>query len=516
MIAQANQPKIELSLNSSGMTRLHRAGVAGLYMTLKELEKRYPTLKTRQGDFQWILTSNSISLHWRGEDFAALDWLFKESFKVSDHGLISLTGLNSQLVAWETQLATHIGIQNTFLQHNKFLKSAGDAFETLTIDGLEVVVEYKKAQSYAHQDFAKKLCDRQGKLLQEPIGIKGWLYPGAVVKHYAFEKQTQITETIERALALLFAPVAGLYFISPKSLLYETKTQYNLVIADIDELKLYARMRQQFNNWNHKQFYTSGYKDAGLRFLTHLTTLDSVQQDRLKRCQVTAFGQSSWSKMQKIRQRVELIEATKQIIRNYQLSDRCFQERVVEWEEGNFIASSIVRELIAENLVRGFPWWHNFAIAVKNNDLFRFINYEREGLHQMVRDADWDEEAQKLFVKACHEALLKIYAKIHSRIKEDEYAQIERENKRIWAGFVRCQNSENFRQFLVSFWSKAGQISILEDFWQELMPLTTKPENWKVARDLALLALVSYKKKETSKNPLPSSSSLKALNDSEE
>lgn len=149
----------------------------------------------------------------------------------------------------------------------------------------------------------------------------------------------------------------------------------------------------------------------------------------------------------------------------------------MEWEEGNFIASSIVREHITENLVRGFPWWHNFALAVKNNDLFRFIGYEREGLQQMVRDGDWDEEAQKLFVKACHEALLKVYAKIYGQTKEDEYAQIERENKRIWASFIRCQNSETFRHSLVSFWGKAGQISILENHWQELMPLTTKPEN---------------------------------------
>lgn len=173
MIARTNQSKIELSLNSSGMTSLHRAGVAGLYMTLKVLEDRYPTWKTRQGNFQWILNSNSISLHWRGEDFAALDWLFRESFKVSDRGLISLLGLNPQAMSWETQLATHIGIQNTFLQHNQHLKSAGDASETLTIEGLEVVVEYKKAKSYAHQEFAKRLCDRQGQLLQRPIGIKG-------------------------------------------------------------------------------------------------------------------------------------------------------------------------------------------------------------------------------------------------------------------------------------------------------------------------------------------------------
>jgi hypothetical protein len=46
MIAKVIKPKIELSLNDPGMTMLHRAGVEGLYMTLKALAKRYPTLKS--------------------------------------------------------------------------------------------------------------------------------------------------------------------------------------------------------------------------------------------------------------------------------------------------------------------------------------------------------------------------------------------------------------------------------------------------------------------------------------
>ena len=42
---------------------------------------------------------------------------------------------------------------------------------------------------------------RQGEnIQQDTIGIIGWLYPGAAVKHYAYEKETQFTETIERAL----------------------------------------------------------------------------------------------------------------------------------------------------------------------------------------------------------------------------------------------------------------------------------------------------------------------------
>ena len=87
MIAKAVNPKIELSLSDPGMTMLHRAGVAGLYMTLKALEKSYSTLKSRQGNFQWILKDTIISLDWKGNDYEALDWLLKKSFQISSDGI---------------------------------------------------------------------------------------------------------------------------------------------------------------------------------------------------------------------------------------------------------------------------------------------------------------------------------------------------------------------------------------------------------------------------------------------
>ena len=498
MIAKAVKPKIDLRLNDPGMTMLHCAGVDGLYITLKALAKRYPTLKSRQGNFKWVLSNTSISLYWKGNDYAALDWLFKESFQISSDGLISLTGLNLQ--SWEAQLATHIGIKNTFLQHNSFFKSAGDAYISLNIDGLEVLVDYKKAKFYAHQNFAEKLCDENGQLSEQPIGIKGWLYPGATVKHYAFEKQTQFTETIERALALLFAPVACLYFIVPKSYLHVQKARYCLVIPDITDLKLYARQRQKFNNSDYKYFNTSGYTDAGLRFLVHETALNIAQHNNFKRCQVITFGKTQWSNVQKVRQRVKIIEATDKIIGNYQFCDRYFPERLVEGGDGNFIASSIVRELITENLARGFPWWHNFTLAVRNKDLFRFVGYEREGLQKMVKNIDWDTEAHELFIQVCHEALSRIYAKLYSQAKENDYVQIERENERLRSSLLRCQNHKAFRHFMASFLTKAGSNSIYINHEKKLTPLITYPKNWELSRDLALLALVSYKTKKQKDN----------------
>ena len=321
MLAKTVKPKIDISLNDPGMTMLHRAGVAGLYMTLKTLTKCYPTLKSRPGNLKWTLTKNTISLYWIGNDYQALDWLFSESFQISNDGLISLTGLQSP--SKENQLAIHIGIQNTFLQHNQFFKSTGNAIEHLIIDGLEVAIDYKKAKSYANQNYAEQLCPIEklnwksifpklkliilshhiliallfllnvkqgGNIKKKIVGISGWLYPGTTVKHYAYKKQTQFTETIERAIALLYAPVACLYFISPKSHLHDTSKQYCLVIPEINDLESYAKQRKTTKNWNYQDFLASGYSDAAFRLLTQQASLRIIQQNALKCCQVINFG----------------------------------------------------------------------------------------------------------------------------------------------------------------------------------------------------------------------------------
>lgn len=205
-------PKIHLKLNHPSMTALHRAGTAGLWMTLKRLEKLYPTPAERVGNVNWFLRNHSISISWEGEDFAVLDWLFKESFQISEEGLISLTGLNPETMSFETRLSMHLGIINTFIQNNKFFKSAGFELKELILNGKTITVEYKKAKSNKNQDFAKNVCDKNRELLTSLIGIRSWLYPGAAVRHYAFPRQTNFEESIALAIALLFVPVACQYF----------------------------------------------------------------------------------------------------------------------------------------------------------------------------------------------------------------------------------------------------------------------------------------------------------------
>jgi len=129
--------------------------------------------------------------------------------------MLCLTGLETQALHHHSQIAMHQGITGTFLQHSQVCDSLGQAPLVLEVGDRSITVWYKRVAAYAHQRFAKQLCDQQGYFLHKPIRIAGWLHPGAVRTHDASRASTQFESTPEHALALLFAPVACWYFMLP-------------------------------------------------------------------------------------------------------------------------------------------------------------------------------------------------------------------------------------------------------------------------------------------------------------
>ena len=110
------QPKIFLSLKAHDTNIIHRAGMAGLWMSLKILETKYPNPAKRPGNLTWNLTATSISLDWQGEDFSVLDWLIQQSFQLDEVGLITFTGLEFRSVTLINKIHNHKAINETFFE----------------------------------------------------------------------------------------------------------------------------------------------------------------------------------------------------------------------------------------------------------------------------------------------------------------------------------------------------------------------------------------------------------------
>ncbi len=491
--------QIELDLANPNFTLLHRAGVAGLWMTLQQLTKE--KVNPPEG-LIWELTSRKVILSASGSDQIALEWLLKESFQLRD-GLIALRGINAKTMRKDALAIVHKGILGTFLQHNSTHKSTGVKTESFSLgeDGQEILVNYKVLTSYVYQDFAKNLCDQKGKFLSKSIPVAGWLNPGAVVRHIAFSAHTSFEEFPESALALLFAPVACYYYIL-RSKLRDKRAQYALVIPEVINLEKFAAYKQDIHQRyaSYQDFNATSLGDAGLRFLTYETTAKTANLFEIPRCQVVTLGTVAWSTQQKTRTDLYLVEADAKICHNYQICRDEMCDRIVVNQKGQtFISPSFARELIAENLARGQAWYAGISEQVNSQDLFKMLTYERGGLYQMIQKVEWSEK-ERLFVQACHEALYYTYGKLaDQKSQSSELPNFDKVNTKIRTGLSRCKNAETFREFIVDFWSRAGQIPTLKAHWEDLMDLIMSEKYWKKSRDLTLLALASYKGKGVSK-----------------
>ncbi len=496
--------KLEFDLGNPSFTLLHGAGLAGLYMTLQQLRKAIPAEKC-PGRLDWQLSRRRVTLNWQGNDLEVLDWLLKSSFQLDD-GIISLKGLDSKTMDIQPRLIAHQGILGTFLQHNSTHKSTGTVSKSFVLeeDKPEIVVTYKSLTSYVYQDFASDLCDKNGRLLDKPISVAGWLNPGAVVRHIAFPADTSFEEPPEQALLLLFAPVACYYYIL-RSKLRDKRAQYALVVPEVTDLEVYASYRQQpkLRSAGYKDFFASGLGDAGLRFLTYQTTVKTAETYNIQRCQVLTLGTVAWSTQQKTRTDLYVVEAKAEICEKYQVCRDNFSDGVVAGKDGGFVASSFARELIADNLAKSKPWYSGLSDKVNSNELFERLTYEKKGLCAMIQKAETEtEKLEKLFVEAFHEAIYFLRGKINTQVKkkggspefqkELRNSLFNREAVRIRSELVRARSADKFREFIVRFFSRAGRVPKLKENWTELMQMTMGRGDWKLTRDLALLALASY------------------------
>ena len=181
-----------------------------------------------------------------------------------------------------------------------------------------------------------------------------------------------------------------------------------------------------------------------------------------------------------------------------------------------FWETSPVVELAARNLTLGRPWWKDFsAIRSDKEQMRQFDNYEyllRQrgpgqigGIGALVAHPEaFTDDAARSLVEACHETWRRRMGALAERARdrgESFPGLIEREQERWRITFSHCKNAATLRAALIDFWSRAGSpLPTLQKNWQSLLQFFT-PDRWDMARDLALLSLVSYSAKGSPSQP---------------
>ncbi|VXD20417.1 conserved hypothetical protein [Planktothrix serta PCC 8927] len=521
----ATQPKISLSLHASDTTIMHRAGITGLYMTLKRLEAQYPSSHQRGAHISWSLTADTIELFWEGTDFVALSWLFKESFQLDDTGLIHLAGLDNDAADLSQKIQIHEGMCAVFLRLNKFYKAGKQVKTELTVEGKKVEYQYKSLTWYAHQTFADKLCETDTQQLkQDYVQITSWLYLGGIVRHARAQNMTKLEEKPEYALALLFVPVICQYWLLhlPSEDLKERKPhRYLVVIPEIKDFEDASQRRWRLQQLETKQLHVSSIGEAGLLYYS----LDNIQPegDYYQACQVWLYEKMNQSSHQRTLMSIEEIEINQNTLITYQRVQQSFQPNYEKIQPQKiFVKVNPIRSLIAENLVKGIPWWSDLweklVIEDTKGYLFNQLLYNRGGVIMMAENSEEDEQ-YLTFVKVFQQAMKGNFAKMYAKAEEGKEPPIKKKVERLRAELNSCYDKLSFQQYLSDFLVRGGLNKYFNENKESIL-LLIKKSHWEELRIWSLLAIASYKPKEKPNDTENSSSTnnqdLKEVSDESE
>jgi CRISPR-associated protein Cas8a1/Csx13 len=485
--------QMTIDLFGPGMTALHKAGLAGLWMTLKALEEEHGEAKLDGGC--WERAPTSVTLHWEGKANVFFDALFKASFKIDKNGLIWFPALGEPMDHPQHAVVLQESVLGSFLQHGRTRKSDSSAEPhgsvSVDVDGRNVPLQFHRVSEYAHQT---------GAFCATAINaLTGWHFPGAAVRHVGLgQEATALQELPERALALRYSPIGVVYFeIRRRG--GGVRPRYAIVTSEITDLAKYTEARECFVSYGVQQLYAAGTAEAGLRVLAELKSANLLEDIRSAFCHVISFGTLPWSTQQKTRVNLMTVRVgSERALRTFQLCRQVLTTRFVAPEGRDpFWDTPQVPDLVARNLSEGRPWWNGFAEFVADRERGRHVfRYEKGGLGKMIEDRDaFPEGPEHAFVRACHEAWRRRMGKLSEKAEREGSSfrdAVSREFEKVRVGFSRCKNEATLRAAVTDFWARAGgPLEPLQSGWREVLGLLDD-KNWRKAKDLALLALASY------------------------
>ncbi len=528
----AGPSSLVLRLDEPGMTPLLRAGLGGLAASLLAISRGgkghdWPR-RVVVGPGHATVEPRQISLDWEGSEsgpfFRAL---FEASFQIRD-GLVCLPGMFGPGTPWGVGLGAALqgALKRTFLQHGKSTQKDGSP-RVVTVqpdDNIQVEVSLQPYGGFAHQGAWEDVIGA----FKAGGKLAGWANPGAVGRHNAFSASTELQYTSGQMLATLFAIVVCLTFQVTGD-----GSMGALVIPEPSQLIRFAEMRSILTPPKAKDVYVAGTSDAVLWASIALRAYQK-EDPSIASMHGVSLRSTAWASQQKSRVSTMTLlaredERFNKILDDYERATRALPTRIIvrkppeqagkkkpakktakdDEASGYFAAASALRGFIAENLAAGRPWYQGFATAKVGLKKPRFIHQlrqqdnlgalfpeEKKGLWVMIETTDHQE---KLLIESVHSALRMrfgaISAETQGMANQTRKNRMNGERERWRLAFSKAKTADQVRAALADLWSRAGTVKELKESWTELLPLLHSSQ-WAKARDLALVALASYRGKE--------------------
>jgi CRISPR-associated protein Cas8a1/Csx13 len=510
--AKGHQGELSIHLFGPGMTTLHKVGLAGLWMTLQALEDDVDAVaRLRQVGGAWERHETSITVRWDGDPTLFFKALFNEAFKIDTHGLLWFPALGTPMDNPDHAVVLQEAILGSFLQHGRtrMADAAQKPQGTVAVqpDEVPLVLTFHRVTRYAHQDgpFSPMSANY----------LAGWHVPGGAVRHVGLgQDRTALQEPPERVLALRFAPIGAIYFeIRRRG--GGVRPHYALVLPDISHLEWYARARGSFLKYGAQRLYAAGTAEAGFRVLAELQASGLSGDIGSAFCRVISFGTVPWSLQQKTRVDMYTVRVNSaHALRTFALCQQLWAPRLVRLENREpFWDVPQMPDLIARNLAEHREWWVGFADFIADAErrdhvlgyrrhkttkrITQIALGEKGGLAHMLEDREaFHHDPEQAFVMACHEAWRRRLGQLGDRARRERTSfpdLANREFERVRVAFSRCKNAASLREVVTDFWARAGgSLAPLQASWTAVLPLLDE-QHWRKGKDLALLALASYK-----------------------
>jgi len=507
--------KLVISLSDPGMTPLFRAGLGGLAASLFAIaggkEPAWPNSIPLDGGTARV-DAQAITISWSGgKRHDLLVDLCRRSFRLENHR-VDLPGTRSErpnnvIVAALLQQA----LQRTILQFNKHVKPADkNAVVSSVIDDNRFQVACPTLESYLHKEQGADLVEKA--LARGSVELAGWAHPGAAQRHVR-AKATACAYPPGLAISALFAVVGCVAYLAPN--------QHGgiLLVPEPADLQVFGATRHRLTPETPRDEFVASGADAVLNAELALRTTGTKAGKAATTFGAVVMRTLPWAKQQKTRSAVlEPSAMPEAVLDAYADAMSLLPPRFIvkkdrdaddEDDAGEaFFRPNWLRGFIADNIAAGRKWYAGFAAARTDEKKPRLLHrpyskgnngaLHREDLEALRKMNERLPEDEKSFVKSIHCALARRFGAIHDEVGGNKVVlqkRFEKESDHWRYAFSGAKTQSRLRAAVCDLWSRAGSNKVLQESWNDVLPLLG-PGRWEAARDLALLALASYKGKD--------------------
>lgn len=461
--------KFPLSIFDPNTLLPHRAGIAGLALALS-------VIPLENAPLTWEVTEEEVKLAWDCSDRDAVTWLIEQTYQIQD-GYLNVPAL--KLESEELYTFTE-GVLSTFLQHSKQrTRDSNSISKTFQVDEgqPEIRVDFRPLLSCYYTSDLKEAFSSKG-VFKKEISLKGHHLPGLVECFVTGAYQ----ESPKGFLALLFLPLACSYYKLPDA-------RSALVIPEVTNLKQWVARRQEFSGRTYRNFRSSGAGESALHFLSQEKTIEDAKQFRVNYCEVYQLGKQTWDANQSyLKQAVYRVRVTDAVLELYNTAAQFFPSQVKKTDKGEpWLAVSKTLPWICDNLIAGKVWYAGFFEFRKRNGV-----YERQGLVKMTKYLNAEEQVLFDVVQgAFSKYLSKQIKQATDQGRPLDYGQV---TDKVIYRMQRPSTQKEFATALVDFLSQFRS-KAMQAAGPQIYHWIHREKNWRQARDLVLLAIVTYQSK---------------------